>query len=80
MPFKDPEKRKIYHREYKRGLRAKGRETLSPTCQTQEEKSIAPRSLIWTKPYAPRGDYFLQGGWLFDSQSGRPVKRYEEPV
>jgi|GEM_PF-3161218 hypothetical protein len=80
MPFKDPEKRKVYNREYKRRQRAKEREGLSnPACQTQKEP-IAPRSLVWNKPYKRLGDYYLQDGWLFDCYSGRPVKRYEETV
>jgi len=79
MPFKDPEQRKKYHREYKRRLRAKERETLCQT-QTQAPEPQIPRSLNWTKPYERRADYYLQEGWLFDTYTGRPVKRYEGPV
>ena len=75
MPFKDPEKRRQYQRAYKRKQRAKEKEKLSIPCQTQEPQ--IPRSLNWTRPYERRGDYYLQGEWLFDTYTGRPVKRYE---
>lgn len=79
MPFKDPEKRRLYQRDYKRRQRAKRKENLSIPCQTPQEPQV-PRSLNWTKPYKRLGDYYLQGGWLFDSYSGRPVKMFRGPI
>jgi hypothetical protein len=62
MPFKDPEKRKKYQREYKRQQRAKAKEKLSIPCQTQAQETQIPRSLNWTKPYKRLGNYYIQDG------------------
>ena len=75
MPYKDPEKKRAYHREYMRQRRAAVKPEHDLMLNPVQETQVPPPKLDMTRPYReapmpfPLPSYWWQDGALYDKQT-----------
>ncbi len=82
VSFKDPEKKRVYFREYMRRRRAAVKPEQEPVLNPAQEAPGPPQRLDWTRPYTTEGrrrnHYLVQDGFKFDPKTGELVGEARE--
>jgi hypothetical protein len=81
MPYKDPETKRAYHREFMRRRRAVVKPSpQEPVKPRQEQAEGPPRFIDRSRPYTLEGRYpwpayLVQDGFWFDPKTGELIGR-----
>jgi hypothetical protein len=78
MPYKDPDKKRAYHREYMRRRREAVKPDDAPVLIHAQEGQESPRCIDRTRPYTvesryPWPAYLVQDGYWFAPDTGELV-------